>query len=126
MMETGKLFFNYPDIFEHYLDQISQVTVLVLDLDKKILNCNQGFLRFLGLTEKPLGKSFYDFLTPENQKNLTFPAPLAVKPPLRGAAFGMVTFQEERLTLVDHTQKTHPLYCRLVNLGQHYVMIGEK
>jgi PAS domain-containing protein len=125
-METGKLFFSYPDIFEHYLDQVSQVAVLVLDLEKKILNCNQGFLRFLGLPEKPMGKSIYDFLAPENQKTLVFPNPLPVKPPLRGASFGMVTFQEEKLILVDVQQKPRPLNCCLVNLGQHFVLIGEK
>ena len=125
-METEKLFFNYPDIFEHYLDQVSRVTVLILDLDKNILNCNQGFLKLVGLKERPLGKSLFDFLTPENRTKLTFPNPLPVKPPLRGASFGMVTFQQEALTLLDRNRNPIPLTCHLVNLGQHYVLIGEK
>ena len=125
-MGSNKLFLDYPDLFEHYLDKISNLIVIVLDSNKMILNCNQGFLRFLDLTEKPVKKDLQEFIRMEKGESLAFPPPLSVKPPLRGASFGLVSFKNMEIPFLDRRSKRLPLNCHVVNLGQHYLLIGEK
>jgi hypothetical protein len=125
-MGSDKLFLNYPDIFEHYLDKVSNLIVIVLDSNKMILNCNQGFLRFLNLAEKPVKKGLQEFIRMEKGESLAFPPPLSVKPPLRGASFGLVTFKNMEIPFLDPRSNRLPLNCHVVNLGQHYLLIGEK
>jgi hypothetical protein len=122
----NRLCAEFPEIFQYYLDQISRIVILLLDQEKSILDCNKGFLREFGLEEKPLGKNIKEFVAFGDLEKLGFPDFIPLKPPLRGAAQGLVNYQESSLDFLDQRSGKHPLHCCVFNLGTHYLLFGEK
>jgi PAS domain-containing protein len=122
----NRLCAEFPEIFQNYLDQVSRIVVLVLDQEKNILDCNKGFLRQFGLEEKPFGVSIREFIDSRDWEKLGFPDFIPLKPPLRGAAHGLVNYQESSLDFLDRTSEKHFLHCCVFNLGTCYLLFGEK
>jgi hypothetical protein len=128
MLNRGqnRLCAEFPEIFQNYLDQLSQIVILLLDQGKNILDCNNGFLQEFGLTEKPFGTNISDFMGEGEMNNLRFPDFIPLKPPLRGAAHGLVDPQKSEINFVDQARQSHALNCCVFNLGTHYLLFGEK
>jgi hypothetical protein len=70
-----KTFAHYIEIhrqvLDKYLEESEHLVVVVTDLEKKILACNNGFLRVMGLSETPEGRSLDDFLDPEGIREVS-------------------------------------------------------
>ena len=128
MLNCGqsRLCAEFPEIFQNYLDKVSQIVVLLLDQRKNILDCNSGFLREFDLSEKPSGTNISDFIGEGEMNNLQFPDFIPLKPPLRGAAHGLVGHQKSEINFIDRTREKHALNCCVYNLGTHYLLFGEK
>jgi hypothetical protein len=117
---------EFPEIFQNYLNQVSRIVILLLDQEKNILDCNNGFLWEFGLDEKPSGANITDFLREGETNNLLFPDFIPLKPPLRGAAQGLVGHEKSVIQFQDRNHENHPMQCCLFNLGTHYLVFGEK
>jgi hypothetical protein len=128
MIQSGhsRLNAEFPEIFQNYLNQVSRIVILLLDQEKNILDCNNGFLWEFGLDEKPYGSNIKDFLREGEIYNLVFPDFIPLKPPLRGAAQGLVGHEKSVIRFLDQNQENHMLHCCLFNLGTHYLVFGEK
>ena len=128
MLNQGpkRLCAEFPEIFQNYLDQASRIVILLLDQEKNILDSNKGFLLEFGLKEKPLGKNIQEFMASGDLEKLKFPDFIPLKPPLRGAAHGLVNYQESNLDFLDRMSEKHCLHCCVFNLGTHYLLFGEK
>jgi hypothetical protein len=128
MIQSGhsRLNAEFPEIFQNYLNQVSRIVILLLDQEKNILDCNNGFLWEFGLDEKPFGSNISDFLREGETNNLLFPDFIPLKPPLRGAAQGLVGHEKSVIQFLDQNQEDHWLNCCLFNLGTHYLVFGEK
>lgn len=121
----NRLCAEFPEIFQNYLDQISRIIILLLDQEKNILDCNQGFLRAFGLDQKPLGKNLREFMESGDFERLDFPEYIPLKPPLRGAVHGLVKYQESNLPFQDRRSGKLLLHCCVFNLGTHFLLFGE-
>jgi hypothetical protein len=121
----NRLCAEFPEIFQNYLDQVSRIVILLLDQEKNILDCNQGFLRAFGLEQKPSGENLGTFLSVEDFERLHFPDFIPLKPPLRGAAHGLVNYQESSLHFQDRKSGKRLLHCCVFNLGTHFLLFGE-
>lgn len=108
------------------MNQVSRIVILLLDQEKNILDCNNGFLWEFGLDEKPFGSNIADFLREGETKHLLFPDFIPLKPPLRGAAQGLVGHEKSVIQFLDQNREDHSLNCCLFNLGTHYLVFGEK
>lgn len=117
---------EFAEIFQNYLERISRIVILLLDPQKNILDCNQGFLEEFGLEGKPIGVPLGDFLAAEERNRLHFPDFIPLKPPLRGAVHGLVGHQKSEIRFLDQKNGTKVLNCCLFNLGIHYLVFGEK
>jgi hypothetical protein len=95
-----------------YLDEISSMVLVVLTRDFRIRYCNQGFLKLLDLSQKPLGRDITDFFLPEKQQ---FPA----LPEVGGSLRVLLPFQ-------PHNAAAHLLLCQIINAGRYYLVIGER
>jgi len=83
----SEIFQKKSELIFDYLERLSQIVVILIDREKIIHDCNQGFLDCLGIAEKPLNKNIRellsskskDFPLPENESllscKLTFLAP---------------------------------------------------
>ena len=128
MIHSGhsRLNAEFPEIFQNYLNQVSRIVILLLDQEKNILDCNNGFLWEFSLDEKPFGANIADFLMEGEANNLVFPDSIPLKPPLRGAAQGMVGYEKSVIHFRDRNARDHNFHCCLFNLGTHYLIFGEK
>ena len=128
MLNSGPSRLNgqFPEIFQNYLNEISRIVILLLDQEKNILDCNNGFLWEFTLDEKPFGANIADFLREGEANNLLFPDFIPLKPPLRGAAQGLVGHKMSVIHFRDRLGRDHHLHCCLFNLGTHYLVFGEK
>lgn len=103
---------DYPEVLEQYLDELSEVAVAILDRDKNILHCNRGFLRLLHQSDDPAGRNLADFLVEGSLKSLPFPPPGAHK--------------KTRLNFVPKCRVVHTLNCFIFGTFQGYVVLGER
>lgn len=122
----NRLCAEFPEIFQNYLDQVSQIIILLLDQEKNILDCNQGFLREFGLDQKPSGDNIKEFMAAGAFEKLEFPDFIPLKPPLRGAVHGLVNYQESSACFHDRTSRNLSLRCCVFNLGTHFLLFGER
>lgn len=67
-MNLEKIFKDYQDIIISYLDHFSTLAIVLIDKDKKILDCNRGFVKILGLKEKPINFSLTKFLSRDSEE----------------------------------------------------------
>lgn len=69
-MNIETLFKNHYDVIISYFDQLSNLAIVLIDKDKKILDCNNGFIKILGLREKPINCELTEFLSSHSEKLL--------------------------------------------------------
>jgi PAS domain-containing protein len=121
----NRLCSEFPEIFQNYLDQVSRIIILLLDPEKNILDCNQGFLNAFGLDQKPAGSNLSAFMASGDFERLDFPEYVPLKPPLRGAVHGLVNYQESDIHFLDRNSGKRLLHCCVFNLGTHLLLFGE-
>jgi PAS domain-containing protein len=122
----NRLCAEFPEIFQNYLDQVSRIIILLLDTEKNLLDCNQGFLKAFGLDQKPAGKNLKEFMAAGDFERLAFPEYIPLKPPLRGAVHGLVSYQESNIHFQGHPTGKRLFHCCVFNLGAHFLLFGEK
>ncbi len=54
-----------PSMLARYLEEFTHLAIVTLDESMTITDCNQGFLRLLGLPEKPARANLRDLVEPE-------------------------------------------------------------
>jgi len=97
---------------DRYLEELTNLVLVALNEDLEICECNQGFLKLMDLTEKPLGRNLADFLIPE--------AKLLPELPQIGENLPV------RLPFQPRKSSIHLLVCQLFNTGRYYLLIGER
>jgi len=136
-MELKSKLKEISDIIFLYLSEISNTGLILIDKDYKILNCNEGFLRLIGLKEKPINKplksllskgykkiSFSEKIFSEkcfNSVNLLFVASNSEEILLKGHIFNcdtffLLIFDQHLLTYYDLLEKMSKLNDQLVNI----------
>ncbi|WP_041440806.1 MEDS domain-containing protein [Syntrophobacter fumaroxidans] len=103
---------EYPEVLEQYLDELSEVAVAILDRGKNILHCNRGFLRLLNQSNDPGGRNLAEFLIADSLAHLPFPPPGAHK--------------KTRLNFLPTGSVVHTLNCFIFGTLQGYVIVGER
>ncbi|MCX7668206.1 MAG: sensor domain-containing diguanylate cyclase [Atribacterota bacterium] len=110
-MTIGEILWSVPEVLTFYLEHLSQLAILAFDEEGNIEDCNQGLLRMLGLSEKPLGKRVTDLFS-FNVRNLSLP---------KDEGYVLVDFQ----FLGDSSFRVS-LSGYLFHLGKRYLLIVEK
>ncbi len=131
-MNIETIFKNYHDEIISYFDQLSSLALVLIDKDKKILDCNSGFIKILGLREKPINYNLTKFLSryseklllPDSAFNMTtliFKGIGNVEILLRGAIFPvdnlyLMIFEQYRLTYNELLTKMSKLNDQIVDI----------
>ncbi len=111
-MLEKKFFETHCDILQRYLDQISSVSIVYLDQDFIIRDCNQVFMKLIGRVGHCNGVAFRDLLLPESfEALLTLPG--------NGN-------QATRLILDSRLGVPYALTCFLFRTQTEYLLFGEK
>jgi signal transduction histidine kinase len=100
-----------PSVLDKHLEEVTRILIVALDDEMTITDCNQGFVKLLGISEKPNGSNLKAFLSPESLK--TFDGP-----------------QEEdhrrlRLNLRGNAGAVTRLTCDAYKTEAGYVLFGE-
>ena len=110
-MNIGEILQNSSAFLAFYLENLSQVALVLFDEDAKIKDCNQGFLNILGLPGKPIGKNITEFLS-FDMRALSF---------LREGEYTSISPQ---YLVQGNFQVSFAGY--LLSLGNNYLMLLEK
>lgn len=122
-----------PRIFSSYLAHFSQIVLILIDRNRIIHDCNQGFLDVLALSEKPSGKELDEFLSSESKKfalpsddryvpiRLNFNVSDTVQITLSGYMYAvkggyLLVFEKHRLSYNELITKMSSLNNELTNL----------
>lgn len=71
-MSIEEVLWGASRILNFYLEQLSQLAIVSFDEEEKIEDCNQGFLKMLGLSAKPVGRKITDFFS-FDPRNVSLP-----------------------------------------------------
>ncbi len=101
-----------PTILDRHLEAFTHILIVAFDDELTITSCNQGFLRLLGISEKPTGANLKAFLAPESLKAFSCP-------------------QDEdrrrlRLNLRGSANAATRLTCDVYKTEGGYVLFGER
>jgi signal transduction histidine kinase len=111
-MITQSLLEKNPSMLARHLAEFSHLAIVTLDESMTITDCNQGFLRLLGLSEKPARANLRDLVDPANRNDLFLPK------------------QEDhsrlRLNLRSPSGTVNGLTCDLYRTDQGYILFGEQ
>lgn len=102
----------YDEYLDKYLEETSALVLIRLDQNLEICQCNQGFLKIMGLCAKPLGEKITTFLLPGEPALPVLPAV--------GESLSV------RLPLHPRNAAVHLLISQIINTGQYYLIVGEK
>lgn len=105
---------NFSGVLADYLDNLSELTVIVLDADKNILECNSAFLKLINLREKPYGRNICAFM-PENASDSIIINPKEKHPPLACC-----------LKFLSEKSGFQMLRCFLFSDEKNIILLGEK
>ncbi|NSW75690.1 MAG: PAS domain-containing protein, partial [Candidatus Atribacteria bacterium] len=50
-------------VLAFYLEHLSQLAIVSFDEEENVEDCNQGFLKMLGLSAKPVGRKITDLFS---------------------------------------------------------------
>jgi len=67
-MKLSETLKQCPNEISFYLEELSNVGIVLIDMGGGILDCNRGFLELLGLKKKPLKHNIKDFLSKSSEK----------------------------------------------------------
>lgn len=131
-MNIEKIFKNHSDQIVSYFEHLSNVAIIVVDKDKKILDCNSGFTKILGLREKPinfpltnfLSKHSKEILLPDRAYNMikiVFKGADNMEILLKGSIFSienlyLMIFEQYRLTYNELISKMSKLNDQIVDI----------
>ncbi|MCX7913448.1 MAG: sensor domain-containing diguanylate cyclase [Thermodesulfovibrionales bacterium] len=131
-MDIEKIFKTRQDIISTYFDNSSSLAIILIDENKKILDCNKGFIRILGLREKPVNSSIHRFLlmnfdeilssnSVSNMINLVFKGTGNIEILLKGSIFPLdgpflMIFEQHRLTYNELITKMSQLNDQIVDI----------
>ncbi len=101
-----------PAVLDRHLEEFTHILIVALDDEMRITGCNQGFLKLLGISEKPTGTNLKTFLAPESLK--------AFSVPQEGNR------RRIRLNLRGSTGALNRLTCDLYKTEEGYVLFGEQ
>jgi len=101
-----------PSLLARYLTEFTHLAIVTLDESMTITDCNQGFLRLLGLSEKPARANLRDLVDPANLNALSFPK--------EG------DHRRLRLNLRSPSGTVNGLSCDLYRTDQGYLLFGEQ
>lgn len=102
---------SHAPMLQEYFENSARIVLAAVDAQGLIADCNQGFLRIAGLTEKPLGQPLAGFLLPECRDRLVFPEP--------GAS------AHAPLHLLSPHGDAYLMDFHILNPGDIYLLIGE-
>lgn len=124
---------SIPRVISSYLSHFSQIALILIDRDRIIHDCNQGFLDVIALPERPSGKELDKFLSSESKRfalpsddrylpiRLTFNVSDTVQITLSGHMYAveggyLLVFEKHRLSYNELITKMSSLNNELTNL----------
>jgi signal transduction histidine kinase len=111
MTITEGLLDKDPSLLSRHLAEFAHLAIVTLDESMTITDCNQGFLRLLGITEKPTHTNLRDLVEPVSLKALSLPKE-------RGR-------QRMRLNVRGPSGTVNGLTCDLYRMDPGYILFGE-
>lgn len=131
-MNIETIFKNHPDVIISYFDQLSSLAIVLIDKDKKILDCNIGFIKILGLREKPINHPLTKFLSRYSEEvllsdrafnviNIVFKGAGNMEILLKGSILSfdnlyLMIFEQYRLTYNELITKMSKLNDQIVDI----------
>lgn len=70
-MNISEIIRESPHYITTYLEKLSDSGIVLMEKSGKILDCNEGFIKIIGLKEKPVGENIKKFIS-KNSKELIF------------------------------------------------------
>ncbi|WP_022856035.1 PAS domain-containing protein [Thermodesulfobacterium thermophilum] len=67
-MNLSDILIKINETINFYLLELSNIGLVLIDRKGEILDCNKGFLKIVGLREKPIKQNIKNFLTKNKQK----------------------------------------------------------
>ena len=111
-MITDLLQKTCPSVLDEHLETFTHVLIVSVDDELTITGCNQGFLRLLGISEKPTGANLKAFLAPESLKAFSIPQD--------------GDRRRLRLNLRGSANAANRLICDVYKTEGGYVLFGER
>ncbi|MEW6184894.1 MAG: GGDEF domain-containing protein [Thermodesulfobacteriota bacterium] len=116
---------EYSELFQHYLGRVSSLAAVILDSEQTILDCNCGFQRLLGLSEKPLGRNLKEFLYPEGGQGDPFSTPIRDFSPTKESCDPQ-GYATAKLNFILGQSVIHTLTCFVFEVEGRFLLFGEK
>jgi signal transduction histidine kinase len=101
-----------PSVLDEHLEAFTHIVILVVDETMAITDCNQAFLKLLGLSEKPRGTNLRALLEPESVNAPSLPTEEARR--------------RMRLNFRDSSGAVNSLICDVYKTDQGYILFGEQ
>ena len=111
MKITQGLLENNPSLLARQLAEFTQLAIVTLDESMTVTDCNQGFLRLLGIPEKPAHTNLRDLVAPESLEALSLPKE--------------ENHRRVRLHVRGPSGALNGLTCDLHRTDQGYILFGE-
>lgn len=131
-MKISDILKHYPEIAIQYVYNLSNLGVVIIDKKGKIIDCNEGFCKILGVEKKLIGFNIKDLLSKTSQEpilskksltklNLLFIGKDNVKILLNSFIFPisgyyLLIFEQHRLTYSELITKMSKLNDEIVNM----------
>lgn len=124
---------NNIKFFTEYLQNLSQIVIVLIDRDKHIIDCNQGFLEILNMKEKPFHQKITKYISSESKK-IIFPVknnfkqirlvfltidktPIVLEGYIKSIEnFYLMLFEKQKLTYNELIKKMSVLNNELTNM----------
>jgi diguanylate cyclase (GGDEF)-like protein len=113
-IKSGVIPLNFSGILGHYLDNLSDLVVIVLDPHKNILECNSAFLRLMNLPGKPHGRNIGSFMSADTIGSIII-NPKETQPP-----------RECHLKFLSDESGSLMLRCFVFSDEENIILLGEK
>ncbi len=112
LMITQLLQKTCPSVLDEHLEAFTHIVILAVDETMAITDCNQAFLKLLGLSEKPRGTNLRALLEPESVNALSLPTEEARR--------------RMPLNFRDSSSAVKSLTCDVYRTDQGYILFGEQ
>ena len=101
-----------PSVLDEHFEAFTHIVILAVDETMAITDCNQAFLKLLGLSEKPRGTNLRALLEPESINALSLPTEEARR--------------RMDLNFRDSSGPVKSLTCDVYRTDQGYILFGEQ
>jgi len=113
-IKSGVIPLNFSGILRDYLDNLSDLVIIVLDQHENILECNSAFLKLMNLPGKPHGRNIGSFISADTLGSIII-NPKETRPP-----------SECHLKFLSDKSGSHILRCFFFSDKENIVLLGEK